>query len=154
MAEHEIIETNPQPYIFIEKECAFGPDMQPLYADAFGKLWNFRTEHGIVPAGPPMSVTMSVQGNRSRFRVSLPVGVEDARKATGEIAFDTLPAGRAVHVTHTGSYEKLGETYDALMQWMGDNGHTPNMPCWEVYADDPGEVPEEKLRTEIYMPIS
>ena len=153
MADYEIVETNPQPYIYIEHECEFGPGMQPLFAGAFGKLWQFREAHGIVPVGPPMSVTMHVAVNRSRFRVSLPVGIDDAKKATGEIAYDTLPAGRAVHVTHSGSYERLGETYDALMRWMGENGHGPGMPCWEVYVDDPGDVPEEKLRTEIYMPL-
>jgi len=153
MAEFEVVETNPQPYIFIEHEAEFGPDMQPLFADAFGKLWQFREAHGIVPVGPPMSVTVWVKGNRSRFRVSLPVGIGDAEKATGEIAFDTLPAGLAAHVTHNGSYQGLGATYDALMGWMSAQGHTPAMPCWEVYVDDPGEVPEETLRTEIYMPI-
>ena len=154
MAVYEIIETHPQPYIFIEHEAAFGPEMQPLFADAFGKLWQFREANGVTPVGPPMSVTMHVEGNRARFRVSLPVSAEDARKATGEIRSDTLAAGKAVHATHTGDYVRLSETYVAVMKWMTEQGHRPGMPCWEVYVDDPGEVAVEKLRTEIFMPVA
>lgn len=152
----EIITAEAQPYIYVEKESEFGSAMEPHFIDGFGKLGGFLQKHGATPVGPPMSVTMTVDGNRSRFRVSHPVTAEVADRAESDsvVNSDVLKGGKTVHVTHTGSYEGLSQTYDDLMTWMQKEGLGAGMPCWEVYVDDPGEVPEQKLRTEIFIPVA
>ncbi|KYK34544.1 MAG: hypothetical protein AYK22_05300 [Thermoplasmatales archaeon SG8-52-3] len=56
-------------------------------------------------------------------------------------------------ITHKEPYDKCGETYNKLYQWIEQNGNTITGPTQEVYLNDPREVGEEEILTEIYAPI-
>lgn len=74
----------------------------------------------------------------------------------GEVGVQEIRAGRYAVVTHCGPYEKLNETYAALMgQWMPAHGHEPLPgPSLEFYRNDPNKTPPDQLRTDIYVPLA
>jgi effector-binding domain-containing protein len=55
---------------------------------------------------------------------------------------------------HTGTYAKVGETIQRLMQWLGAQGYDVAGPILERYLNNPMQVKPEELRTEIWIPAS
>ena len=65
-----------------------------------------------------------------------------------------LPAVTCAVAIHRGSYEELGLAHHSLFAWAQDNGHDPAGGIREIYVNDPNDVPEESLETEVLLPIS
>jgi len=43
--------------------------------------------------------------------------------------------------------------YDALNQWVTENGYTPSGVVYEMYLDDPSQTPPQELKTLILFPL-
>ena len=43
---------------------------------------------------------------------------------------------------HSGPYDTLSQTYDALAAWIAAEGHIAGDGPWEIYVSDPGTVPD------------
>jgi effector-binding domain-containing protein len=54
---------------------------------------------------------------------------------------------------HYGSYTELDKTYKKLYDYAKDHNITLADECFEFYLNDPNEVPEELLETEVYIEI-
>jgi AraC family transcriptional regulator len=65
-----------------------------------------------------------------------------------------LGAVRVAAVMHKRPYEKLEETYRALILWVEENGYETSGPPEELYLNDPAKVPTDELLTEIRFPVS
>ncbi|MCM2465373.1 MerR family transcriptional regulator [Methanoculleus oceani] len=65
----------------------------------------------------------------------------------------TLPGGRFASVLYTGPYPGVGKAYERLFAYMGEHGLASAGPSRELYLNDPAEVPEEELLTEVQFPI-
>lgn len=67
-----------------------------------------------------------------------------------------LPGGRAVCLIHHGPYEKIGESYQVVFDYLAQNGYSAQSPSREVYLKGPGMVfrgDPEKYLTEIQVLI-
>jgi effector-binding domain-containing protein len=64
-----------------------------------------------------------------------------------------IPGGSHAVALHVGSYDTLSQTYDALYQWVHENGHNDAGPPFESYIVDPQGKPESEWRTEVLVPI-
>lgn len=73
-----------------------------------------------------------------------------------DLGEQVLAAGRYAWMTHVGPYEKLGDTWARLMgEWLPQSGHRiGDGVAYEIYRNTPGEVPDEKLETELYVPLA
>lgn len=149
----ERVTFEPQPYIYVDKECPYGPEIGETMGAAFGEVFGFIGQNGIAPLSMPMSVYISMDPSILRFRGGVIVTPGDAAKASGNIKTDLLPGGDAMKAIHTGGYNAMSETHKALWKHMEDENIPGAFPVWEIYVDDPGEVEEDKLRTEIYRAI-
>lgn len=67
-----------------------------------------------------------------------------------------LPSGPAVVTVHTGTYDAMHETYDALMRWVREQGLTPGERMWEEYLVGPDTEPTDpsRWRTRIVLPVT
>jgi len=143
----------PQHYIYVDRECPYGPEIAKAMESGFGEVFTFVGMNGLKPLSMPMSVYTGMDPEILRFRAGVIVSAEDAAKADGDVKSDQLPAGDAMNVTHTGSYDSMNQTHQALWQHMEDEGIPSAMPVWEIYVDDPGQTAVEQLRTELYRSI-
>ncbi|MBY4895260.1 GyrI-like domain-containing protein [Rhodobacteraceae bacterium N5(2021)] len=142
-----------QPYLYVDRECPFGPEIADAMGSAFGELFAFVGQAGVSPMSMPMAIYTEMDPKIMRFRGAVAVSTEDAEKATGTVKSDTLPGGDVMHVTHTGPYDQLRQTHETLLAHMEAEGIKGTMPTWEHYIDDPGDTAPEDLRTEIYYKI-
>ena len=66
----------------------------------------------------------------------------------------TLPAGKMVTLIYTGPYHEVGGAYTKALEYVGSHGLKMNGLCREMYLNNPQEVPESKLMTEIQIPVA
>src|SRR5690606_20748097 len=79
--------------------------------------------------------------------VPLPEGVEE----------QFLPEGRYAHTLHVGSYERLGDTWArGIGQRLTSSGDRTRAAgaAYEPDVNEPSQVPEAELRTELYVPLA
>lgn len=67
----------------------------------------------------------------------------------------TLPAARHAVLTFTGPYAGLPAAYDQLFAvWLPQSGEKPaDMPTFEVYLNSPMDTDQDKLVTELCLPL-
>ncbi|MEU8242315.1 GyrI-like domain-containing protein [Actinoplanes missouriensis] len=66
---------------------------------------------------------------------------------------DELPGGRFAVAEFVGPYHDMSAGYRALGAWLAGSGLTIGGPVRENYLAGPGEVPEDRYRTEICWPV-
>jgi effector-binding domain-containing protein len=146
----EIKETKEQPTVSIR----FRTNMDKISQDigkGYGEIMRYLGEKQIQPIGAPYAMYYNEDMNNLDMEVGFPVASSIPEK--DNIKMSKLPGGKAAVYTHTGPYNKLGEAYEKLMDWMKEKNLTPSQSCYEIYIDDPENTPEDKLKTEIYFPI-
>lgn len=144
-----------QHYIYVDRAPAFTPaEISEAMASGFGEVFGFAQQNGIQPLAMPMAIYMEMpKSDRMAFRAGLFVSAADAKRASGAVKSDVIPAGDVFTTTHVGSYANLNQSHKALWDHMDAQSAAKAMPVWEVYVDDPHKTPEAKLRTEIYRAI-
>ncbi|MGL5009051.1 MAG: AraC family transcriptional regulator, partial [Paracoccaceae bacterium] len=67
-----------------------------------------------------------------------------------------LPGGRHAVLTYTGPYAGLTAAYDQLYGlWLPQSGdQAADRPSFEVYLNSPMDTPQEKLVTELHLPLA
>ena len=155
MTGYKIIEVTEKPYVYAERRCAMQPEaISKAMGKAFEDVMEFIQSHKMALTGPGLSVYYTFDPDTVEFRAGFFVSAEDAKKAQGQIKAGLTPAGRVINFIHTGPYTKLSESYQAMMGWMQTEGLKLGAPTWEVYIDDPDSVPQDKLRTDIFVALA
>lgn len=118
----------------------------------FGEIYGYIQQSGQQPAGMPLAIYHSMEGNTVDLECAMPVS--SPMEGTDRIRSGELPAGTMAMVTHMGPYDNLGETWTALVQWIESNDLQPAHAPWEVYVTDPGAEPDQsRWRTDIFFPV-
>ncbi|MEO8084506.1 MAG: GyrI-like domain-containing protein [Ardenticatenales bacterium] len=119
------------------------PQLSTVVPHACGVVWDFVRRSGIDSAGRHVAVYLNAN-------IDLEVGVEVGADAAGggDVFRSATPAGLVATTAHIGSYARLGEAHDAVLQWCTDHQHPLAGPSWEVYGhwnEDPAQ-----LRTDVF----
>lgn len=118
----------------------------------FGEIYGYIRQHGQQPAGMPLAIYHSLDGNAVELECAMPVA--SPPEGTDRIRPGELPAGTVATVTHTGPYDSLGETWSAVMEWIGAQEFQVAHAPWEVYVTDPDDEPDQsRWRTDIFVPV-
>lgn len=123
------------------------------------KLFLHAQQRGIGVSGFPITrypeMSMSMMTIEPGMRVSQHTGTWTADQGEGDVLADSLPSGTIAITIHSGPYDKLGDAYSALQEWMGANGYKPNGAPWEAYLTDPGDHPNPAdWKTEVCWPVT
>lgn len=145
-----------QHYLYVDREvslqdpAAIGGAM----GSAFGEVFGFGGSNGVTPLSMPMTLYLDMPTDgMMRFRGGVFVSREDASKAGADVKAGVIPAGDVMMTTHVGPYSHLNVSHRALWDHIESQGLSKAMPVWEVYVDDPTQVPESECRTEIFRAI-
>jgi effector-binding domain-containing protein len=125
---------------------------QAFMGGALEELYTFITQAEVEPEGPPMARYHAFGPDIIDVEVCLPVAAGTI--GAGRITTQILPGSEVASVVHVGPYDREGEAYAALEQWIALHGHVVSGPPCERYlvGPDAGVSPAE-YRTEIQMPI-
>jgi AraC family transcriptional regulator len=91
----------------------------------------------------------------SELRADAGVIVSADAQLPKELKERRLRAGRYAQVIHVGAYEQLGGLWSRFRTEVFRTGHRVSPePSYEIYRNTPGDVPKEKLQTELYIPLA
>ena len=118
---------------------------------AYGALIQYLNEIGEQPSGPAFAAYYNMDMENLDVEMGFPVAKPLVGK--GEIKAGEIPAGRQVSYVHKGPYNQMEPVYNAMMQWIEENGQTPTGVSYEFYYNSPLEVAESELLTKIVFPL-
>jgi len=72
---------------------------------------------------------------------------------SGEVKVKTTKPQEVAFAVHKGSYQKLGEVFGKLVQWIEENRYAIVGPSVTVCYNDPHTTPEEELVSECQFPV-
>jgi effector-binding domain-containing protein len=138
--------------VLLVSETAPLDGIAKAYADGFGQIGKFMAKNKLHQAGAPFGVDFEMKSGSFQFDAGIPVDRGDVPGADGVRAAQSY-AGKALKTTHVGAYEGLSKTQRQLAAYMAVHGYTPKGSVISSFVDDPGVIPMEKVRTEVYAPI-
>ena len=71
----------------------------------------------------------------------------------GDMQAAEMPGGQAATCLHVGPYDAVGPAYEALAQFIKDNGREASGVAYEMYLNDPRQQPPQEPMTQIVMPL-
>jgi AraC family transcriptional regulator len=125
---------------------------------AMGRLFGELAARDMIPAEPQMIGLFFDDPDLGpeeelRSRAVLPVSGDKAIEAP--MVETTLAGGLYARLSYTGPYADMRGAYRWLLgTWLPASGHEPgDAPIFEAYLNDPREVPQSQLRTDIHLPL-
>ncbi|MEO1483463.1 MAG: GyrI-like domain-containing protein [Myxococcota bacterium] len=152
MAEIEIIQAQARTLVGIRRKINV-TELPAFFAEVLPKTLNWLNEKGIPPASAPMAKWCSmdmetgIADTHAGFFVAAEVDLD------GEFTTDQTAGGDVIKLVHQGGYDTMGQSWGRVYGHASELGRAPG-PGWEIYVDDPVEVPADELKTEIYLPIT
>jgi effector-binding domain-containing protein len=118
-------------------------------------------KYELVLLGPILSEyynsPMEVDSTKLEWAIMFPVlePVKGFPKETdGEVSIKKLDPVQVAYTYHQGPYQEVGGTYMKLFQWVFQNGYRVAGPMREFYWSDPHNTPEDKLISELQIPVT
>ncbi len=127
--------------------------LQPYFAEVLPRVMGWLTHNKVKPASMPVAVWHGMNPETGVADVQAGAFVPKAIESDGDITPATTPGGEALKLVHVGPYAKMSASWGRVFEHAKSLGKTPGLG-WEIYVDDPGEVDESELKTEIYLSIS
>ncbi len=161
MIEAEIRELIPQPTAAVRITQPISElNIGSMFDEHLPNIAHRLADMGIEPAGPPYGRYHEFGPERVDVEIGIPVRAPAsflrplAEAEPGELGSSELPGGAAAVTVHRGSYDGLKDAYGALHDWIHAQGHAEGPAPWESYVDDPSEVDESDLKTEVCWPLA
>jgi effector-binding domain-containing protein len=128
----------------------------PAFGAALGEICAFAAAGGLGFAGPPFTIysEFDQEAYTATLQVCVPVDKAPEAPLSGRLELVDVPACTLAWTIHRGPYREVRPAYSALYGWMEERGHTPGGPPRETYLNDPGEVAESDLLTEVAWPVA
>lgn len=144
----EMHEQAAQPVLSIRTRAAVG-DLPQVFGAAFGAIMKYLEELGENPSGEPFAAYFNMDMQDLDLEIGFPVNKVLPEK--DKIKPSEIPAGKQVSCIHKGPYSQVEPVYNAMMQWIKENGYTPTGVAYEFYLN---HVPEEsELLTRVVFPV-
>jgi effector-binding domain-containing protein len=126
---------------------------QDTLIDSFKSLGEYLDKHGIKPNGPPMTIYTETDDTGFRFRAAVPVAEAPKDAPKGDIAVGKTPSGKALKFVHRGSYDALDSTYEAITDYLDDQGLDAKDVFIEEYAAGPLQAGDRRLVVNVFVPV-
>jgi effector-binding domain-containing protein len=146
----ELTEQQAQPVVSMRFRASVG-DLPGEFGRVYGTVIHYLAEIGENPSGAAFAAYYNMDTEDLDVEAGFPVAKPLAGQ--GEIKVGEIPAGKQVSCFHKGPYAGMEPVYNAMTQWMNQNGHVPTGTVYEFYYNSPAEVPESELLTKIVFPV-
>lgn len=146
----EIQERDAQPTLSVRVRTSVS-ELPNLMARYYGAIMAYLGEVGQFPTGAPYGAYYNLDTDDLDVEIGFPVAT--ALPGKDDIQPGEVPAGKYATCVWVGPYDESEAAYDALATFIAEQGYEPVGVAYEVYLNDPGEVPPEELQTEIAFPL-
>ena len=119
--------------------------------NAYGAIMQYLGGLGETPTGMPFVIYYNLDMQDLDVEIGFPVSKKIPDK--DNMKASEIAAGKFASTVHIGPYQTMEPTYNALNQWITDNGHEAEGTAIEFYFNDPNEVGPENTKTEIQFPL-
>ena len=118
---------------------------------AYGAIVQHLEEIGEQPESPAYAAYYNIDMQNLDVEIGFPV----SKKLQGknDIKSRKIPAGQYASCVFTGPYSDIEPAYNALSQWIKENGYEVTGIAYELYLNDPDVTPPNELKTEILFPL-
>ncbi len=121
--------------------------------DSFKSLYAYLDKQGIPRAGPAMTIYTEADDVSFSFNAAVPVAEAPKDAPSGDMAVGQSPAGKAYRFVHTGSYDSMDSTYEAITSFLDEKQLEAQDLFVEEYQTDPVTTPDDKLVVHVYVPV-
>jgi effector-binding domain-containing protein len=151
---HGIVDVEQIYYVGAGAEVSFS-ELPNSITDSFQSLVDISTEMQFSISGSPMCLYNSMDMKTHRFDYTAAVPTHDPAPLEPPFVSAVRPACKALMVMHAGPYRHLGNAWSLIMAEAKDKNLKllKSQPPFEKYLNNPAEVDEDDLMTEIYLPI-
>ena len=139
-----------QPVIALRRTTSAN-DLSAVFGESYGLLGAYLAEVGEAPAGPPYACYFNMDMENLDVEIGFPVG--SVLPGKGEVYSRELPQGEYASCLFIGTYREIESAYDALGQWVEEQGRKASGEAYEYYLNDPGDTAPEDLQTLIVFPL-
>ncbi len=126
-------------------------DLPKTIGESYHKIHAYMKELVVIPVGAPFVGYFNMDMDNLDVEIGFPVSKELPGK--GEIKFSQIPSGKYATMIYTGPYNEMKEAYRGLSNWMEAHQVKSNYLAYEVYLNDPAEVAESDLETQILLGV-
>ena len=127
------------------------PDQGGLWNELMGHL----AQHKIQPSGPCLSLYYDEEYKEVDWDIEVCQPIEGEAPETERVSVRELPGVETMAcVVHHGPFTTIGEAYEALLKWVGENSYRIVGPGREVYVrtSEASQTDPDTL-TEIQYPV-
>jgi len=146
----EIKEQAPQPTLSIRARTPID-SLPQLLGESYGRIAGYLAGLGTQPAGAPFAAYYNMDMQDLDVEIGFPVVRPLAGK--DDIQSSQVPGGKLAFALHVGPYSEIAPAYDALTEYVKEQGYKPAGVAYEFYLNDPGGTPQEQLQTRIVFPL-
>ena len=122
-----------------------------ILGEAYGAIMAHLNELGETPSGPPFVIYYNLDMQDLDISIGFPVSKKLPEK--NNMKMSQIDSGNYATTLHIGPYDEVESDYNALNQWIKENGYETLGPAIEFYLNDPREVGPENTQTEIQLPL-
>jgi len=130
VGDASIVAVTEQPVAIVSKDIGFA-EIPAAQQEASAKV-AAATKAQNVAGGPSFTRFAMLPGGRMRYEPG--AFVSGPFETVGDVKAETLPAGRAAHLTLKGDFAGLQKAWPALMAWAEAQKLALAGVNWEVYA--------------------
>jgi effector-binding domain-containing protein len=122
----------------------------------FQELLSFVMSSEAKPAGPTMMIYNDEDYKEQNADIEVAFQIDRIVPAEGRIKIYELPGiEQMATIVFKGSYEEMGEAYNAVMLWIASNDYRINGLCRELYLVSPGDTNDpSQYVSEIQIPVT
>jgi effector-binding domain-containing protein len=121
------------------------------FGRVYGAIIQYLGEIGETTEGPAFGAYYNLDMENLDLEIGFILPKEIPGK--GEIQEGSIPGGRQVSYLYKGAYEEMEPVYNAMAEWMSEQGLEPTGVAYEFYYNSPAEVPVSELLTKIMFPL-
>jgi len=122
-----------------------------LIGECYEKIESYLEEIGEYPENIPFVRYFNMDMENLKVEIGFPVYEKLPGKE--DIEFSYFEEMKTVYALYQGAYQEMEESYNEVMQWVEENGIKLNGTFIEYYYNSPEDISEDKLITEILMPL-
>ena len=142
----EVIDRVSQPVLSIRTISSI-QEFPQLFSESYAKIRQYLEELSEIPRDAPFAGYFNTDMQNIDIEIGIPVSQEFSEK--DDIKPSEIPKGQYAACIYTGPYSEIAPAYDALTQWVNENGYESSGIAYELYIDDPGVVSPEELKTQV-----